>query len=75
METLTSLEILEQYSDSLKGHETPPVGNNNLQLNLELRDKQFNSNGFIRKFGGYERLITFRKSEIIYDGTKYFTAL
>ena len=36
-------------------------------------EKQFNPEGFIPKFGGYERLITYQKSEIIYDGTKYFT--
>ncbi|MDD4968915.1 MAG: four helix bundle suffix domain-containing protein [Paludibacter sp.] len=35
-------------------------------------DKQYNANGFIPKHGGYERLITYRKSEIIYDGTQYF---
>ena len=31
-----------------------------------------NPDGFIPKHGGYERLITFQKSEIIYDGTYYF---
>ena len=35
--------------------------------------KQYNPNGFIPKYGGYERLITYQKAEIIFDGTKYFT--
>lgn len=34
--------------------------------------KQYNPDGFIPKHGGYERLITYRKSEIIFDGTYYF---
>ena len=29
--------------------------------------------GFIPIHGGYRNLITFRKAEIIYDGTVYFT--
>ena len=36
-------------------------------------EKQFNPDGFIPKHGGYERLITYQKAEIIFDGTKYFT--
>ena len=35
-------------------------------------DKQYNDDGYIPKHGGYERLITYQKSEIIYDGTYYF---
>lgn len=35
-------------------------------------DKQYNEDGFIPKHGGYERLITYQKSEIIFDGTFYF---
>ncbi|MBW8330575.1 MAG: four helix bundle suffix domain-containing protein [Prolixibacteraceae bacterium] len=35
-------------------------------------DKQYNHDGFIPKHGGYERLITYQKAEIIYDGTYYF---
>jgi four helix bundle suffix protein len=35
-------------------------------------DKQYNPDGFIPKHGGYERLITFQKAEIIFDGTSYF---
>ncbi len=35
-------------------------------------DKQYNPDGFIPKHGGYERLITYQKAEIIYDGTFYF---
>ena len=31
------------------------------------------SKGFIPKHGGYKNLITYQKSEIIYDGTIYFT--
>lgn len=31
------------------------------------------SNGFIPKHGGYRNLLTYQKSEIIYDGTIYFT--
>jgi four helix bundle suffix protein len=32
-----------------------------------------NSGGFIPLHGGFRNLITYRKSEIIYDGTVYFT--
>jgi len=32
-------------------------------------DKQYNPDGFIPKYGGYERLITYQKAEIIYDGS------
>ena len=32
-----------------------------------------NHGGFIPKHGGYRNLITYQKSEIIYDGTIYFT--
>jgi len=32
-----------------------------------------NKDGFIPKHGGYRNLITYQKSEIIYDGTIYFT--
>ena len=32
-----------------------------------------NPEGFIPKHGGYRNLITYQKSEIIYDGTIYFT--
>ncbi len=38
----------------------------------ETMNKQYNEDGFIPKHGGYERLITYQKSEIIYDGTYYF---
>ena len=34
--------------------------------------KQYNDDGFIPKYGGYKELITYRKAEIIYDGTYYF---
>ncbi len=34
---------------------------------------QLKSDGFIPLHGGYRNLITYRKSEIIYDGTIYFT--
>lgn len=32
-----------------------------------------NNEGFIPKHGGYRNLITYQKSEIVYDGTIYFT--
>lgn len=32
-----------------------------------------NADGFIPTHGGYRKLITYQKSEIIYDGTIYFT--
>lgn len=35
--------------------------------------KPNNRNGFIPKHGGYKNLITYQKSEVIYDGTIYFT--
>lgn len=33
---------------------------------------QYNPDGFIPKHGGYEKLITYQKSVIIYDGTQFF---
>ncbi|SDM11422.1 four helix bundle suffix domain-containing protein [Daejeonella rubra] len=38
---------------------------------MEAEDN--NKEGFIPKHGGYRNLITYQKSEIIYDGTIYFT--
>ena len=35
--------------------------------------KEENKQGFIPTHGGYRNLITYRKAEIIYDGTVYFT--
>jgi len=32
-----------------------------------------NNDGFIPKHGGYKKLLTYQKAEIIYDGTVYFT--
>jgi four helix bundle suffix protein len=32
-----------------------------------------NKEGFIPPHGGYRNLITYQKSEIVYDGTQYFT--
>ena len=29
---------------------------------------------FIPKHGGYRKLLSYQKAEIIYDGTQYFTA-
>ena len=37
-----------------------------------MKDEE-NIEGFIPKHGGYKNLITYQKSEIIYDGTIYFT--
>lgn len=39
----------------------------------EMKNDNEKTNGFIPKHGGYENLITYQKSEIIYDGTIYFT--
>src|SRR5690606_39103847 len=36
-------------------------------------DLTTNTEGFIPKHGGYQKLITYQKAEIIYDGTVYFT--
>ncbi|MBA3901148.1 MAG: four helix bundle protein [Bacteroidetes bacterium] len=38
-----------------------------------MKEENENSKGFIPKHGGYHNLITYQKSEIIYDGTIYFT--
>ncbi len=35
-------------------------------------EKQFNDKGFIPKHGGYERLITYQKSDILFIGTYTF---
>lgn len=37
-----------------------------------ISDKQFNNNGFIPLHVGYRQLLSYQKSEIIYDGTVYF---
>jgi len=39
-----------------------------------MEDNNQNKEGFIPKHGGYRNLITYQKSEIIYDGTIYFTS-
>jgi four helix bundle suffix protein len=38
-----------------------------------MKESKENHNGFIPLHGGYKNLITYQKSEIIYDGTIYFT--
>lgn len=38
-----------------------------------MEKKNQNKEGFIPKHGGYRNLITYQKSEIIYDATIYFT--
>jgi len=38
-----------------------------------MKEENNNSKGFIPLHGGYKNLITYQKSEIIYDGTIYFT--
>lgn len=38
-----------------------------------MKEEQHNNKGFIPLHGGYKNLITYQKSEIIYDGTIYFT--
>ena len=38
-----------------------------------MKEEKENIVGFIPKHGGYRNLITYQKSEIIYDGTIYFT--
>ena len=30
------------------------------------------TNGFIPKHGGYQNLLSYKKAEIVYDGTVYF---
>jgi four helix bundle protein len=35
-------------------------------------EKQYNPDGFIPKHGGYKSLLTYRKAEIVCDGTSYF---
>ncbi|WP_445749377.1 four helix bundle suffix domain-containing protein [Polaribacter sp.] len=38
-----------------------------------MKEEKENNKGFIPVHGGYRNLITYQKSEIIYDGTIYFT--
>lgn len=38
-----------------------------------MPDKTENTHGFIPLHGGYRKLLTYQKAEIIYDGTVYFT--
>lgn len=38
-----------------------------------MQEQNKNNEGFIPAHGGYKSLITYQKSEIIYDGTIYFT--
>ena len=35
-------------------------------------EMQYNPDGFIPKYGGYAKLISYKKAEIIFDGTYYF---
>jgi hypothetical protein len=42
------------------------------QLNAGYMAVNNNKEGFIPLHGGYRNLITYQKSEIIYDGTVYF---
>lgn len=37
-----------------------------------MSERQYNKNVFIPKHGGYKNLLTYKKAEIIYDGTVYF---
>ncbi len=37
-----------------------------------MGEKQYNKNGFIPQHGGYKKLLSYKKAEIIYDGTVYF---
>lgn len=37
-----------------------------------MDDKRNSEDGFIPKHGGYKKLLTYQKAEIIYDGTVYF---
>lgn len=37
-----------------------------------MPENQFNKDGFIPKHGGYQKLFSYKKAEIIYDGTVYF---
>ena len=37
-----------------------------------MSKKHYNENGFIPKHGGYQKLLSYKKAEIIYDGTVYF---
>lgn len=36
------------------------------------KENQYNENGFIPLHGGYKKLLSYKKSEIVYDGTVYF---
>jgi len=38
-----------------------------------MESQKSKSEGFIPPHGGYEKLISYQKAEIIFDGTKYFT--
>jgi four helix bundle suffix protein len=49
---------------------------NNIEVLKKLREKmqiKNNNQGFIPKHGGYRNLLCYQKTEIIYDGTVYFT--
>lgn len=37
-----------------------------------MNDKRNSEDGFIPQHGGYKKLLTYQKAEIIYDGTVYF---
>lgn len=43
------------------------------RIKLKAMNNDNNNGGFIPKHGGYKKLITYQKAEIIYDGTVYFT--
>ena len=42
-------------------------------LKIRMKEENKNNKGFIPVHGGYKNLITYQKSEIVYDGTIYFT--
>lgn len=37
-----------------------------------MSEKQYNKDGFIPVHGGYQKLLSYKKAEIVYDGTVYF---
>jgi len=37
-----------------------------------MLDKNYNPDGFIPVHGGYKKLLSYKKAEIVYDGTVYF---
>lgn len=64
--------LISRWLNRRRGHQSPKKRNVKHNPQNPMTE-QATPNGFIPTHGGYRNLITYQKSEIIYDGTIYFT--